>query len=213
MTEDEARAWIASHVPRETVDRLETLVHLVTNEAAHQNLVSASTLETMWSRHIVDSAQLFGLAPAGGRWIDLGAGAGFPGLVIAIIGGHEVVLAESRTRRIAFLEHAIERLSLGGTTVLPGRIEMAQPQAFDIVSARAYAPLDRLFATASHFASPETTWLLPKGRGAQAELDAARGSWQGVFRMVPSITDPDAAIIVADHVRAVRGGRKAGSKR
>ena len=214
MSEDEARAWIAERVPRGTFGRLEALAAVVTAEAQNQNLIAASTLSTIWSRHIVDSAQLLEFAPPEGRWIDLGPGAGFPGLVIAIMAEREIILAESRTRRIAFLTDAIEALGLTSTArVHAGRIEMMPPDPFAVISARAFAPLDRLFATASHLSSHNTRWVLPKGRGAQAELDAARGSWQGVFRVEPSATDPDAAIIVADHVRPTRGGRNAGSTR
>lgn len=213
MTEAEAREWLAARVPRETVERLEQLVALVREEAAHQNLVAASTLDTIWNRHIVDSAQLMALAPTNGRWVDLGSGAGFPGLVIGLLGRHEVVLAEARAKRVAFLRTALTRLRLDGrVTVAAGRIETLPESAFQVVSARAYAPLDRLFLTSQHLASPDTRWVLPKGRGAQAELDAARRSWQGEFRIVPSITDPDAAIIVAKHVRPIAGRGKAGSE-
>ena len=214
MSEDEACDWIAKRVPRETVVMLERLAALVRDEAVRQNLIAASTIETIWSRHIVDSAQLLALAPEQGRWIDLGAGAGFPGLVVALMRDGEIVLAESRAKRVAFLRGAVEALGLSAkVSVAAGRIEMMPPTPFDIISARAFAPLDRLFVTSLHLAGPHTRWVLPKGRGAQAELDAARGSWQGDFRIVPSITDPAAAIIVADHVRPFRGGRKAGSAR
>ncbi len=214
MTEGDARAWMLARVPRETFARLEQLVDVVRAEAQQQNLVAASTLTQMWSRHVVDSAQLLDLAPANGRWLDLGSGAGFPGLVVALIGEHPVTLAESRTRRAAFLADAIERLGLTGKAeVIAGRIEMAPARDFEIISARAFAPLDRLFASAQHLASEKTVWVLPKGRGAQAELDAARGSWQGAFRTVQSITDPEATIIVADQVRPIGGGSKTGSRR
>ncbi len=214
MTEEEAHAWLDARVPRETIARLELLAATVLGEAAKQNLIAASTMETIWSRHIVDSAQLLELAPTSGRWIDLGSGAGFPGLVVALIGDHHVVLAESRSRRVAFLREAVDRLGLAGkVTVASGRIEMLPPKPFAIISARAFAPLDRLFAAALHLSAPTTCWVLPKGRGAKAELDAARGSWQGNFRVVASMTDPDAAIIVADQVRAKSGGRQAGSRR
>ncbi len=194
--------------------KLEILIKLVQSEAQQQNLVAASTLAAMWSRHVLDSAQLLDYAPASGRWLDLGSGAGFPGLVVAMIGRHVVTLAESRTRRIAFLRDAIDRLGLGSTTsVWGGRIEAHPPEPFDIISARAFAPLDRLLSSALHLSSPATKWVLPKGRGAYAELDAVRGSWQGEFRIVPSITDPDAAIIIAEQVRPVGGGRRAGSMR
>jgi 16S rRNA (guanine527-N7)-methyltransferase len=212
VTEADAREWLEARVPRETIVKLERLVALLRDEALHQNLVAASTLDTIWARHIVDSAQLLALAPTSGRWIDLGSGAGFPGLVVALLGRHEVVLAESRAKRVAFLRAAIDNLRLEDrVSVAAGRIERMPQGAYDIVSARAYAPLDKLFATSQHLGSPDTRWVLPKGRGAKAELDATRGSWQGDFRIVPSITDPDAAIIVAKHVRPIDGRGEAGS--
>jgi 16S rRNA (guanine527-N7)-methyltransferase len=93
------------------------------------------------------------------------------------------------------------------------RIETMAAEPFAVISARAFAPLERLLTAALPFSTPDTCWVLPKGRSAQAELDAARGSWQGRFRIEPSATDPDAAIIVVDHVRPLRGGRYAGSTR
>ncbi|TVV73902.1 16S rRNA (guanine(527)-N(7))-methyltransferase RsmG [Sphingomonas solaris] len=214
MTEDDARRWIADRVPRETFDLIEQFVALVVAEAGQQNLISAATIETIWNRHVVDSAQLLDLAPPAGRWIDLGAGAGFPGMVVGLVGRHQVSLAESRAKRIAFLREAIDTSGMGDRIdVLPGRIEMLPAEPFDVISARAFAPLDRLFSSALHLSSRRTRWVLPKGRGAQAELDAVRGSWQGDFSIVPSITDADAAIIVAENVRPAVGHRKTGSRR
>lgn len=214
MTEDEARQWLEDRVSRETMQRLDHLVALVRSEGERQNLISASTVPQIWSRHIVDSAQLLDSAPEAGRWIDLGSGAGFPGLVVAIIGSHEVTLAEARTRRVMFLRDAVEQLDLhSSVTIEAGRIEMLEATAFDVISARAFAPLDRLLPSALHLSGPSTRWVLPKGRGAQAELDTVRRSWQGDFRIVPSVTDPAAAIIVAEQVRIRRGVRNAGSMR
>jgi 16S rRNA (guanine527-N7)-methyltransferase len=214
VTEADAREWLEARVPRETIERLERLVAIVREENANQNLIASSTLDTIWSRHIVDSAQLLALAPTTGKWIDLGSGAGFPGLVIGLLGRHNVVLAESRVKRATFLQAAVKQLRLADrVSVAAGRIEMLPADQFDIVSARAYAPLEKLFASSEHLASLETRWVLPKGRGAQAELDAARRSWQGDFRIVPSVTDPEAAIIVAKHVRSIDERRRAGSAR
>ena len=203
MTEADARAWFAGSfaVPRETFDQLDGFVEHLRRAAEEQNLIAASTRDTIWSRHIVDSAQLVPLG-ATGSWIDLGSGAGFPGLIAAILRSESTCLVESRRKRVAFLSDALDILGVTErTTILHARAETIPPSPFATISARAFAPLDRLFAIGQRFAGPQTRWVLPKGRGAKAELDAARQTWQGEFRIHPSITDPDSAIIVAERVR------------
>lgn len=208
MNDAEARAWLQDtlHVPRETLELLNRFQDLLASEATRQNLIAASTFETLWGRHIVDSAQLLLHARANGRWIDLGTGAGFPGVVVAVLGGAtEVVLVEARRKRIEFLTTAVTLLGLDRVArVFAGRAEQCDFPPFDTISARAFAPLERLFAIGSRFAGPATRWVLPKGRSAHAELEAARQTWQGEFRIEPSITDPHAAIIVAEQVRPRR---------
>jgi 16S rRNA (guanine527-N7)-methyltransferase len=203
--EEEARAWIAAHfdVPRETWAALDRFVTFLREEALHQNLVAASTLEHVWRRHIADSAQLLRHAPDDARnWADLGAGAGFPGLIVAVLSDKRVTLIESRRKRIEFLGRAAEELGVGGRVeILGARVESVIDRRFDIISARAFAPLERLLAIGTHLATNRTTWLLPKGQSAAEELDAARGTWQGAFRIEPSVTDPQAGIIVARDVR------------
>lgn len=196
-------AWLNQHdVPCETIARIEAFCDLLHSENGRQNLVARSTLDHIWQRHIVDSAQLLDLAPAGGRWLDLGSGAGFPGLIVAAISRRPVTLVESRAKRIAFLREASALLAIEPLIQIEGRrLETIVPSPFDIVSARAFAPLPRLLTLALPFATAGTCWLLPKGRSAHAELDAIAASWQGDFRLVPSITDADAAIIVATAVR------------
>lgn len=209
MTEDEARSWLAGafDVPRETFAALERFVALLREAAAGQNLVAESTLAHVWSRHIVDSAQLLAFAGDAKSWLDLGSGAGFPGLIVAALGNSAVTLVESRRKRIDFLAAAAETLGVAErVTIIGTRLEAMGDGRFDAISARAFAPLDRLLPLAHRFARPETIWVLPKGRSAACELEAAHGSWQGAFRIEPSVTDPDAAIIVATHVRP-RGKR------
>ena len=204
MTEQEARDWIASLVPRETVDRLERLVGIVLGEVERQNLIAASTADHIWARHIVDSAQLLRFAPEKAEsWVDLGAGAGFPGMVLAAMRpGLAVTLVESRRKRIDFLKDMAEALGLGGRVTVAGRrLETLEATPYHVISARAFAPLDRLLPLAHRFSLPDTVWLLPKGRGAASELEAATASWQGAFRIEPSMTDPDSAIIVATRVQ------------
>lgn len=204
MTEEEARGWIAAHVSRETLAGLEKLVGMILDEMPRQNLISASTADHIWTRHIVDSAQLVPMMPEGARrWIDLGSGAGFPGLVVALMcPGLHMTLVESRRKRIDFLGFMAESLGIADRVTVAGqRLEMIESSPQDVISARAFAPLDRLLPLAHRFSHETTVWLLPKGRSAASELEAVTGSWQGDFRIVPSMTDPDAAIIAASQVQ------------
>lgn len=199
--EAEARYWLTDTlgVSRETMTALERLNALVADEASRQNLVSASTLDHMWQRHIVDSAQLLTFAnpQAGERWIDLGSGAGFPGLVIALMSPCSVTLVESRALRIAYLERAIDHLSLSDRVTVAGMpLDRMPACSADYISARAFAPLPRLLEGAVRFSTENTRWLLPKGRNARAELESVSSAWQRVFHVEQSLTDPDAAILV-----------------
>lgn len=204
MTEDDARGWIEGHVSRETYAGLEKLVGMIIDEMPRQNLISASSADHIWTRHIVDSAQLVPMMPDGAKqWIDLGSGAGFPGLVVALMcPGLHMTLVESRRKRIDFLGFMAESLGIAERVTVAGqRLEMLDSSPQDVISARAFAPLDRLLPLAHRFSHSDTVWLLPKGRSAASELEAVTGSWQGDFRVVPSMTDPDAAIIAAANVQ------------
>lgn len=206
MTEEQARAWLQTElgVPRETLERIERFIAFLFAEGEKQNLISASTRDQVWVRHIVDSAQLLPLAAEAreGPWIDLGSGAGFPGLIIAVLSDRPVVLIESRRKRVEFLRQSAAVLGVSDRVRVEGRrVESVPPLAAAVISARAFAPLDRLFALAEGFSRSGTLWLLPKGRNAQSELEAARKSWQGVFHVKPSVTDAESAIIVAQGVK------------
>lgn len=200
MTEDGARAWLqARNVPRETFARIEAFLAFLREEAARQNLIAASTFGRLWARHVVDSAQLLNHAGRWSSWLDVGSGAGFPGLIIALLGEGEVTLIESRAKRVAFLREAASIAGVADrVTVVGSRVETAPRRRFDVISARAFAPLPKLLDLAQPFADKATRWVLPKGKSAAEELEAARASWQGKFRLVPSITDSEASIIVAE---------------
>ncbi|QAY76883.1 16S rRNA (guanine(527)-N(7))-methyltransferase RsmG [Sphingosinicella sp. BN140058] len=208
MTEDDARA--ALDVPRETLERLDAFVAYLTEENNRQNLVSRPSLDTVWSRHILDSAQLLRFGPTSEpEWLDLGTGAGFPGLIAAVLSPGRFTLVEARRLRVDFLSRGAELLGVSDrTTILLGKVEAVQTRAYDVISARAFAPLEKLLALAERFSTKDTLWLLPKGRNAKSELDAIRSSWQGDFRLEPSLTDPDAHIIVAREVRRKPGGKR-----
>jgi 16S rRNA (guanine527-N7)-methyltransferase len=204
VTEDEAGAWIRERfgVSRET--QLDRYAALLRAEAANQNLIAASTLDTLWARHFVDSAQLVPLASdaSRGTWLDVGSGAGLPGLVAAILLDRPVVLVEPRTRRVEFLRHVVSELRLPRVTVQQSKVESYRPtNRAAIVSARAVAELSQLFASTVHCTDSSTIWLLPKGQNAQSEVVAAQTKWQGVFHVEPSITQPDSGIVVARGVR------------
>jgi 16S rRNA (guanine527-N7)-methyltransferase len=205
MTEEEARTWIAGRfgVSRETL--LAKLVDEVRAEATRQNLVSPSTLDTMWARHVVDSAQLLSLvSDAAGEWLDIGTGAGFPGLVIACLREAPITLCEPRRRRADFLQAAAARLGLADrVTVAACKVERLSGVR-PLISARAVASLDALFAAAAPVSDRDTFWLLPKGRSAREEVEAARKTWHGSFHVEQSITDPGSHIVVATGVRRRR---------
>jgi 16S rRNA (guanine527-N7)-methyltransferase len=198
--EADARAWLES-LPEwsaEAAERVEALAALLREESARQNLVSAASLASVWQRHIADSAQLLSHVPheTSSPWLDLGTGAGFPGLVIAALRPDiDMVMVESRARRSDWLERARIAMGLDRAIVQATRLELVAARPFGVISARAFAPLDKLLALSARFSTVETCWLLPKGRSAQQELDELTG-WQHLFHVEQSLTDPDAGVIV-----------------
>ncbi len=204
MTEDEAQTWlqVACDVSRETLARFDQFRQMVIAENDQQNLISAGTIPTFWVRHIVDSAQLLLSAPpVDGAWLDLGSGAGFPGMIIGLMREAPITLVESRRKRAAFLADSATMLGLSHVNVVHQRLEVMPTQRFDVITARAFAPLLRLFDTASRFSTEKTVWLLPKGQGAREELESVGETWQGSFHVKQSVSDPAASIIVASQVK------------
>lgn len=212
MDEAEARAWVERRfdVPRETMARLDAFAALLRVENERHNLVSAASLEQLWLRHIADSAQLLAFAPSPeAAWLDLGSGAGFPGLIVAALRPGPVTLLEERRLRAEFLHLAAETLSVR-VEIVQAKLERLPPRPFGVISARAFAPLPRLLALATGFSTTNSVWILPKGRNAATELEALGASWQGDFRLEPSVTDPAAWVIVATGVK--RTGSKGSSR-
>jgi 16S rRNA (guanine527-N7)-methyltransferase len=207
----ETAAIAALDVSHETLLRLQAFVDLLRHENEHQNLVSRDSLQQVWARHILDSAQLLRFVPADAdAWLDLGTGAGFPGLVVAALHPARFTLVESRKLRGDFLRRSAETLCVAERVeVFCGRLETLETRPVSVISARAFAPLEKLLGVAERFSTPETIWVLPKGRNAKSELDAALASWQGEFRLEPSRTDADAWIIVAKGVRRTAKGKRA----
>jgi 16S rRNA (guanine527-N7)-methyltransferase len=204
VNEDEAKTWLTDtlNVSRETLARLNHLRELVIAESALQNLVSAATIPHFWARHIVDSAQLLPLASEAqpGAWLDLGTGAGFPGMVIAILSNRPIILVESRRKRFEFLRELANVLNLPHVSVHGGRLETFETRSVSVISARAFAPLPKLLEISVRFSRNETVWLLPKGQSAQDELALIDKTWHGKFHVNRSITDENAAILVAQGV-------------
>jgi 16S rRNA (guanine527-N7)-methyltransferase len=204
VNEDQARAWLTDtlNVSRETLAQLDHLRELVIAESALQNLVSAATIPHFWTRHIVDSAQLLPLAAEAqpGAWLDLGTGAGFPGMVIAILSNRPIILVESRRKRFEFLREMASALNLPHVSVHGGRLEALETRSVSVISARAFAPLPQLLEISVRFSRNETLWLLPKGQSAQDELALIDQTWHGKFHVNRSITDENAAILVAQGV-------------
>lgn len=199
-TEEEARTWLRAlpEYDEAAIERLECLITMLIEENQRQNLVAAASLDHVWQRHIVDSAQLLPFVPreTSGPWMDLGTGAGFPGLVIAALRPEcEVMMVESRARRIDWLERARIAMGLKRASVIGQRLELVETRQASVISARAFAPLERLLTLSARFSTSDTIWLLPKGRSAQQELVDLR-KWRHVFHVEQSLTDPQAGIIV-----------------
>jgi 16S rRNA (guanine527-N7)-methyltransferase len=196
---------LRTDVSRETFEKLERFAELLITENQQQNLIALNSVPELWARHILDGAQLLGLAERDGRWLDIGSGPGLPGIVIAILGGRPMTLNEPRKLRADFLRRAVAALDLPDIEIAECKVERLEGK-FDLITARAVARLGKLFGMACHLAHSETKWVLPKGESAQSELDEALEAWQGSFCLVPSRTHPASAIVVAEHVQR-RGKR------
>ena len=200
-------AILGADVPRETQERLERYVALLVEENERQNLVAESTIKDIWVRHIADSAQIVRFVPRpDSSWLDIGSGAGLPGIVVALLTEGPMTLVEPRKLRAEFLRRTADSLGLAHRVTINAAKAERIGGAFDVITARAVASLDVLLRISLHLSTDKTRWLFLKGKSAQSELDDARGKWQGVFRLEPSRTDSEAAIIVATQVQR-RGER------
>jgi 16S rRNA (guanine527-N7)-methyltransferase len=186
-------------VPRETRELLDRYAAMLVEENQRQNLVAQSTLDDLGRRHIDDSLQLAPLLGDKGPILDIGSGAGLPGLVLAIVTGRPVTLAEPRRLRCEFLTRVAAELGLSNVTVHQGKAQTVMG-AFDAITARAVARLDALIEMSLPLATRDARLVFPKGEGAAEELAQARIRWHGDFRSIPSTTGPG-TIIVATGVR------------
>lgn len=201
MTEDEGRDWIAARFGVAAVERIEHLLALVVAENSHQNLIAPSTVDAIWVRHAVDSAQLVGLASGDGLWLDVGTGGGFPGLVVALLRLGPVCLVEPRKRRAEFLSRCVVQLGLADrVSVVPSKVEAVHVKAA-VISARAVGSIENLLLAAASCANANTRWLLPRGRSGSDVLITLRRDWTGMFHVEQSVTDAESSILVLDQVR------------
>jgi 16S rRNA (guanine527-N7)-methyltransferase len=194
-------------VSRETIENLERFTDLAIKWTPRINLIAKSSISIIWDRHIVDSVQIYRFAPvAFDNWVDLGSGGGFPGIVMAIIANEKqpnchFTLIESDQRKAAFLRTAARELELA-VTVISERIEAVSPMNADVVSARALTALSSLLPLASRHLKPAGICLLHKGRQAQQEIAEAKKTWRFVLEDQPSITDPEARILIIQRILA-----------
>lgn len=192
-------------VSRETIEKLEHFVDLTLKWNPRINLIAKSTISDIWERHIVDSAQLFGLNPSQPKtWLDIGSGGGFPGIVLAAIAAEKsphtlFTMIESDQRKAAFLRTAVRELSLSAT-VIAERVEQAEPQRADIVSARALSSLSELFPHILRHMRTTGSAILPKGKAYQDEINIAQADWRFEVTAHPSMTDAQARILVVKDI-------------
>ena len=193
-------------VSRETLSMLQAYGNLLEQWNRKINLVSRSTLETLWTRHFLDSAQILDLVRPAGRWVDLGSGAGFPGMVIAIhsaeIEDLEIILVEADQRKAAFLRAVARELALK-VRVIADRIEHIEPLRANFLSARALAPLTDLLGFASTHMKPSGTAIFPKGRKADDEIAVALERWRFDCEKHRSLTDENSTILCIGDIKRV----------
>jgi 16S rRNA (guanine527-N7)-methyltransferase len=210
MIESEAAAkeWLSSVLGADAaaIDRLERLVAMLVDENQRQNLVARASIAQVWQRHIVDSAQLLCVprgTPPGGAWLDLGTGAGFPGLVIAALQpARDMLLVDSRRLRVEWLQRAARSLGLDRAHAVLAKVEDLPASAHAVISARAFAPLERLLSLSMRFSTPQTLWLLPKGAKARHELQELGKGWRHTFHVEQSLTDATAGVLVGNVLAA-----------
>ena len=193
------------NVSRETIDRLNKLESIVLKWNPKINLIAKSTIDSIWVRHICDSAQLFQYAPPNvSSWLDIGSGGGFPGIVMAAMSvglgqKTEFTFVESDQRKAAFLRAAVRELDLK-VTILAERIEEISPQKAEVITARALKSVVELLPMLERHLAPDGIAILPKGRTFADEIFVARQDWQFNMSEQISITDVDACILIVKDI-------------
>jgi 16S rRNA (guanine527-N7)-methyltransferase len=202
LAADRARAFALVPVSRETTARLDRFAALLLDWQSHINLIAASTVPVLWTRHIADSLQLLAIAPDARKWVDLGSGGGFPGVPIACAlaeqGSAEVHLIESNKKKAAFLREAVR---ITGAPAIVHAVRIADfcqsfRGALDAVTARALAPLPELLSIAYPLLKKGPQGVFPKGQDVEAELTEAAKCWSIQASLVPSRTDPESRVVL-----------------
>ncbi|TPE63304.1 16S rRNA (guanine(527)-N(7))-methyltransferase RsmG [Sandaracinobacter neustonicus] len=190
------------NVPRGTIQRLERYESLLIEWQERMNLVGPATLGDVWGRHFADSAQITRLVPKGQSWLDIGAGGGFPGMVLAALDWGKMVLVDSIAKKCRFLEAVRDELALrDSATVINGRVEQLPTLGVDVATARAAAPLATLFDWAIRHVRPGGQFVFLKGRRWAEEVDEAEGRFIFDLETHESLTDPEARILVARNLK------------
>ena len=184
-----------TNVSRETLDRLDIYASLLIKWQGSMSLVGPSTMADIWRRHMLDSAQLIDRAPAtANSWIDVGSGAGFPGLVLAILGARNVHLVESNTRKCEFLREVARRTDTD-VTIHHERMEKIEPWPVDVITARAVAPLTKLLELSAPFMTVDSRCIFPKGQDVANELTVAAKYWNITVECMTSVSDQRGKIV------------------
>jgi 16S rRNA (guanine527-N7)-methyltransferase len=201
LADDRRAALRLVPVSRETEERLGAFVDLLDRWRRKTNLIADSTFASVWTRHIADSAQLIALAPQAKRWVDMGSGAGFPGLIIAIqladVSGAVVHCIESDQRKCAFLREAA-RATGAAATIYAERVETIAPEslgAVDAVTARAFAPLPMTLKLARPWIDRGAVAVFPRGESARDQVAALPEASAYAIELLPSVVDPRAGIL------------------
>ncbi len=199
MSEAHAIAALEKIVSRETMQKFSKIHQELVKWSGQFNLVAPTSLAQYWSRHVLDSAQLFSLVPTSSKtWLDFGSGAGFPGMILAIMlcerEGATMTLVESNGKKTAFLQHCA-RITGAPVTVLQQRIEQTKQPPVNVVTARAVADLQQLLIWADPLCGPDTVLLFPKGKNLEQELTLARKQWDIDYQLIDSCTERGAKIV------------------
>jgi 16S rRNA (guanine527-N7)-methyltransferase len=210
LAADRARAFALVPVSRETTARLDRFTALLLDWQSRINLIAASTVPVLWTRHIADSLQLLAIAPDARKWVDLGSGGGFPGVPIACAlaeqGSAEVHLIESNKKKAAFLREAVR---ITGAPAIVHAVRIADfcqsfRGALDAVTARALAPLPELLSIAYPLLKKGPQGVFPKGQDVEAELTEAAKCWSIQASLVPSRTDPESRVVLIRRAEPTR---------
>lgn len=190
------------NVSRETIEKLEVYAQLLRKWNKAINLVAPSTIPQLWMRHFLDSAQILGHTPnQSGKWVDVGSGAGFPGLIVACLAPEiEVICIESDQRKSVFLQTVIRELNLNAKAI-PLRIEQVEPSHASTLTARALAPIGQLLTHTERHLVPEGRAIFLKGSGHLREIRQAQSEWMFDIKTFPSKTDPEGVILILEDIR------------